>query len=333
MYCPLLKAGSTFWRRVFYAVRSGRTIKTPYDVTVEKALGGKPLTLGRAYAVNSTSRHLFLHDALKVMFVRDPYSRLLSGYVDKLFSPNPYFWNMVGKYIIANFRENPSPHSLKCGHDVTFQEFIKYVIFTEANNDTHRDAHFTPAYDQCKPCEIHYNVIGKMETFKQDVAFIFSNMGYNVSKNTLRDWAKTAEDDAITDSTKSPFSWWKWIVKCMTPEEAGKRIWRKMQIRGILGKNITYPLKRHNLKTMPSSKFIKTVFKYRGASDKGELKKQKTEALVEAFGHVPREDLVTLRALFRPDFDLFGYDKEPANSFQKSSSSSLRPWVFDLKTL
>ncbi|XP_041356094.1 carbohydrate sulfotransferase 8-like isoform X2 [Gigantopelta aegis] len=333
LYCPLLKAGSTFWRRVFFAVRSGRTINTPYDISIGEALGGKPPTLGQSFPENSSARQLFLNDALKVMFVREPYSRLLSGYVDKLFSPNPYFWNLVGKYIIGKFRKNPSAHSLKCGHDVTFQEFVKYVIFTEEHNDTHRDAHFTPTYDQCKPCEIDYNVIGKMETFKEDAAYIFSNMGYNISKNTLRTWAKTAEEDAVADSTKSPFSWWKWIVKCMSLEEAGKRVWRKMQIRGILGKNIKYPFKRQNLKAMPATKFIKTVLKFSGASNKAELKTQKAEALMEAFGQVPKEDVEKLKNLFRPDFDLFGYEAEPGYLFQETSSVPFSPWIFDLKTL
>ena len=54
------------------------------------------------------------------MFTREPYGKLLSGYVDKLFAPNPYFWKAIGRLIIRKFRKDPSPESLTCGHDVTF---------------------------------------------------------------------------------------------------------------------------------------------------------------------------------------------------------------------
>ena len=54
------------------------------------------------------------------MFTREPYSKLLSGYIDKLFAPNPYFWNVIGRFIIQKFRKYPSLRSLECGHDVTF---------------------------------------------------------------------------------------------------------------------------------------------------------------------------------------------------------------------
>lgn len=62
----------------------------------------------------------FLDVVTKVMFTRQPYSKLLSAYVDKLYSPNPFFWGKIGRHIVRKFRSRPSAKSVACGHDVTF---------------------------------------------------------------------------------------------------------------------------------------------------------------------------------------------------------------------
>ena len=56
---------------------------------------------------------------LQVMFTREPYSKLLSGYVDKLWAPNPYFWGTVGSHAIKAFRK-PQRSDVRCAHDLTF---------------------------------------------------------------------------------------------------------------------------------------------------------------------------------------------------------------------
>ncbi|XP_046554987.1 carbohydrate sulfotransferase 8-like [Haliotis rubra] len=132
LYCPLLKVGSTFWRRIFYAMRQNATINTPYDISINKALMSKRETLQKLLPLNSSSTQQYLKESVNIMFVREPFSRLISGYVDKLFAPNPYFWTVIGKFIISNYRKDPSPQSLRCGHDVTFPEFVQYVVDTEA---------------------------------------------------------------------------------------------------------------------------------------------------------------------------------------------------------
>ncbi|XP_067653897.1 uncharacterized protein [Haliotis asinina] len=334
LYCPLLKVGSTFWRRIFYAMRQNATIHTPYDISINKALMSKRDTLQKLLPLNNSSTQQYLKESVNIMFVREPFSRLISGYVDKLFAPNPYFWTVIGKYIISNYRKDPSPQSLRCGHDVTFPEFVQYVVDTEARNDPHRDAHFTPTYDQCKPCQVPYNIIGKMETFKDDTAFILNTLGYNVSSNSLKFWSSKAEEDAVIDSTLSPFGWKKKILKCMSFYEAAKRIWRKMQIRGIVRKDYAMPYSEKSLKTVSSHQFIKALLKARGSDDaRGFLKRQKQEVLQKAFQLVPQTDLEKIRQLFKPDFELFGYDMHPKHIFPDNPSHSGSNWLFNLSSV
>ena len=37
-FCPVLKVGSTFFRRLFYALSYGKSIGSPYDIPIKTAL-------------------------------------------------------------------------------------------------------------------------------------------------------------------------------------------------------------------------------------------------------------------------------------------------------
>ncbi|XP_070205677.1 uncharacterized protein [Littorina saxatilis] len=369
-FCPVLKVGSTFFRRLFYALSHGMKISSPYVIPIRTALMIRPENLDDVY----TDRHVpvrpvrpvrppgghpapvalrqrrqrsllasdvrgltserpqinvalaekrvadFLQKAAKVMFTREPYSKLLSGYVDKLFAPNPYFWKTVGRFIIKEFRHNPTSVSLTCGHDVTFPEFIKYVIRNERSNDLHRDTHFVPSYDQCKPCDYHYDVIGKMETFSKDASLVVAQLGFNISQSTLKEWSRESEFDAIEDSITSPYRWRKDVTKCMTWELANKRIWRKLQIRGILDRNEPLPI-NYKQSSSSSAEFIQLVkSSWERFRTNGTKQRQKAEALSSAYSLVPKSNLELLREYFLLDFDLFDYDSRPAKIFEAKNT-------------
>ena len=51
--------------------------------------------------------HSVIQNSDKFMFVRDPYSRVLSGYVDKLFSPNTmYQKHITCAFVVSEIRED-----------------------------------------------------------------------------------------------------------------------------------------------------------------------------------------------------------------------------------
>ena len=66
-----------------------------------------------------------LGPALKFMFARDPYTRIWSAYLDKFVLP--LFWH-TGKEVVKEMRNNATKASLECGHDVTFKEFLFYIL-------------------------------------------------------------------------------------------------------------------------------------------------------------------------------------------------------------
>ena len=109
-----------------------------------------------------------LHSFKKVLFVRDPYERLFSGYIDKYFSPCSF----QTATITSKFRV-PADSPGTCPSGLSFTEFLQYVTNTKGVkvND-----HFGRQYEKCLPCQVHYDYIGKMETFRQDAEFILRSV-------------------------------------------------------------------------------------------------------------------------------------------------------------
>ncbi len=137
----------------------------------------------------------------KFFFVRHPFERLVSAYQDKLTGGDSYYEITVGREIIDNYRKNPSPLSLQYGHDVTFLEFVTFIIEEWKNGRKPLDIHWRPVVDLCLPCEMQFDFIGKFETLNQDVDYLLRKLnktdlvglfsGQPKSKTTSSLWKKS----------------------------------------------------------------------------------------------------------------------------------------------
>ena len=112
----------------------------------------------------------------KFIFVRHPFERLVSAYQDKFAGSNKIFQVAVGKEIIKKYRKQPTQLSLQNGHDVTFPEFVSYVIDEWKQCQTQLDVHWRPIIDLCHPCAMEYDFIGKFETLNQDVDYLLQTL-------------------------------------------------------------------------------------------------------------------------------------------------------------
>jgi hypothetical protein len=114
-----------------------------------------------------------LEHYFKMMFVRDPFERLIATFRSKFHngSYTNYFKQRYGTLIAKTYRKNPSRTSLKYGNDVTFVEFVKYLLDTEARK-LPQDALWRQYWKTCHPCMVQYHAIGKFETFTEDVDFV-----------------------------------------------------------------------------------------------------------------------------------------------------------------
>ena len=108
-------------------------------------------------------------------FVRHPFDRLVSAYVDKIESNKTGYFQLH----IANIKK-------KYG-DVTFNNFLLYVLSTKGDPNEH----WIPFYKTCSYCNFGYDqFIGRMETFERDmwyadIQLILSSMIYFIDARFL----------------------------------------------------------------------------------------------------------------------------------------------------
>ena len=299
-YCPIQKTGSTTWRALLLKVRKKMQLEAKRRSRIPKR------------KISSLARSL-VHKETSFVFVREPYSRLMSAYVDKLFCPNTLFWQGTGKYIVKNFRENPSKSSLRCGHDVTFPEFISYVIHAQETG-AHRDGHFIPIHDHCDFCNANYDYIGHLETISEDLPYVLNVIHSPVNYS----------NDYETETLKGSVAW---VMKkmrsdiqdCMPLEEAGRRLWKKLIIRGLIDKYQPFPFIPEKAKNVSQTKFLEEALAAMSRSRRWEERRQQhTEALREAFSFLPLNQRLKLKKILFLDFKMFGFDPEPETVFPRT---------------
>ena len=93
----------------------------------------------------------------KFLVVRHPLDRLVSAYRNKFeFGDPDKFPLKYGRHIVRQYRENATEMALRTGADVTFVEFLTFLT-----REPLGDGHWVRQYDQCQPCVVKYDFIGR----------------------------------------------------------------------------------------------------------------------------------------------------------------------------
>ena len=307
IYCAIEKTGSTFWKRIMHIIGGWANVSNPMQILSKhadtkrggfKTLAGKSMNEIERMFVNATS----------IMFVRDPYTRLFSGWLDKFYSTNPFYWNYLGRSIVTKERKNATNISKICGHDVTFPEFVRYIINTLQTKGC-LDMHFAPGYKHCLPCSLDYKFIGKYETLKEDTLYLINNLNLKIE---FTDFESDAQLDAIRDTASWVFEQKPRITSCM-PFRCGLfRAWKRLQSRGVLSKHAEFPFQTNKqADNISVSDFQKLLLTEYSKSDPSETKQNRLEVLAEAFQSLKIVDLNRMIKSFYQDFHLFDYDTKP----------------------
>ncbi|XP_059158539.1 uncharacterized protein LOC131942658 [Physella acuta] len=341
LYCPVEKTASTFFRQLLYQLDNTNPLRSPFEVPVKLVYECPTALVYLKYLKQHRERFHKNHTLktvmkqyTKLMFVRDPWSRLFSVYVDKLYSPNPFYWGFWGIKAIKKFRVDATQKALTCGNDVTFSEFLKFVLHLRSI-DKNMDVHLNPMAELCKPCSVDYDVIGYTSTFNRDLMFLLSTLNLTNAQINFESFADDVVKQAVEDAVLNPFrDWTNKITACMTKLEAAKRIWRKLQIRSFISSEINFPanITEEIIQNMDAYDFIDILFEAsrRSKSDVN-LKHQKDNALTDAFKAVDMSIVEAIRNIYEFDFSLFGFESRP-NSFFRDESGDLdvfniaKPW-------
>ena len=117
-------------------------------------------------------------ESFKFTFVREPFERLLSAYKDKFVSRRTFdrpLLKYYGPKILLRFRPNVTKKSLESLDDITFPEFVEYIIKDGVNEGF--DRHWNHYIDQCNPCLIKYDFIGRYEYLAEDGNYMLRKAG------------------------------------------------------------------------------------------------------------------------------------------------------------
>ncbi|XP_052061820.1 carbohydrate sulfotransferase 14-like [Mytilus californianus] len=300
LFCFVQKVGCTFWKRIFLSLEN----KMDTNLTDLSLVHKMDLPIiSREYRDVDVKN--FSKSAFSVLFVRDPYSRLFSGYIDKFLYPNPHYWSVYGAKIIRKYRKNASLESMQCGYDVTFAEFVEYVVDTYDYKPRLLEDHFSPIHQHCRPCEIDYKIIGKMETFGDDVNYVFGELRdksfrqFSVRHNFSEELLQIAND----------LRYYKNLNKtCLREVNVSERVLKTLYLRGFISKD---KIVTCNISSLTAS----SVKYYRKILSSKIIKEEKRQQLVAHYKSLGKPLLDRVRSFVKPDCLMFGYSERPDDIF------------------
>ncbi|XP_067659294.1 carbohydrate sulfotransferase 14-like [Haliotis asinina] len=317
--CFVEKVGSMFWSRYFNAF--------------EKSIVGDHGTSVETHQMSEKE----YDKTVKIVFVRNPYSRLLSGYVDKIFSTNPDYMSIMGRHIIEDIRfKGQKEQTIQCGVDATFAEFVDYILYQYEHNLSMNN-HFRPAHHRCAFCHMKYDYIGKMETFIEDMMFVSRRIGalkYNRTRDVIQKEGFHGIEQMMYRNSHNIFtSRLKHILECgVTLRQALKLTWRRWQIRGFFETQFEFPFRATD-SDITWKRFLEYAVRARQASDPKALSKAKKAALREAYSTLTLQTKLKLKKMFEPQFEMFGYKAMPESIFGTFHQSETDFRFFDVRDI
>ncbi|CAH1781340.1 unnamed protein product [Owenia fusiformis] len=296
LICPVAKIGCSFWKAVLLITSKRVVERNPLDM-----LSG----------INSESfpqlnfdppdvRKIKLDSYTKVIFTRDPLSRLYSAYQDKFVNFNEVYWGF-GKMAVQLFRENATEKSLANGHDITFEEFLRLVVF---NFETlgKVDSHWFTTEHACHPCDTDFDVIGRMETFDTDAKYVLCTSGMqNIIQ--LPDEDKTANIlRNVRKDTYAAFQRKTALTNLIfTEREFLDRLVSNFLRHGYIRFPVSIPLNSTNEEALQ-------ILEKQIQLEARHSEKFRT-ATKDPFKNIPRDLLDKVMDLYKFDYELFGYER------------------------
>lgn len=253
---------------------------------------------------------------------RDPYQRLWSVYVDKFILLDMYFWRSFLKEIIDTSRNHniPKERISQCAN-VTFREFLTYVVEKGQTNPQNLDPHMRPIHYVCNPCVYQPHFIGRVESLTDEKEPILRRLGLQ-ELDDVQDFKHHVinEIDMITEFEYKLWAGPHPFKSCMDEIQLEKRIIKVFILNGYLLENVEeklppLPLGHKRISSMLSEAFVST------SRNIQEISLQRELLRTEAYKTVPRNILERLRDLYKYDFILFGYDNMPASIFQNEEKT------------
>ncbi|XP_052791471.1 carbohydrate sulfotransferase 14-like [Mya arenaria] len=311
-YCLTPKIGCTYWKRVMRFIagdyNTNLSISKPRDIDRKYVHYGNMKYIRRV-GLQSTMVRGEMSKGHSFMFTREPYGRLWSAYIDKFLLPD--FWRTDAHAVINKVRRNATDEQRVCANDVTFAEFLQYIVATYPRK---LNEHWQPVYKICDPCRVVYDIIGKQETFTNDSNYILQKfgLGYLIPTSSSKSSRATEE---ITMLVKYNFDLERSIKKgCFDKEDVAVRLWKAFQYNGYIHKSIDIPMKKiksKNFTQHPTEVFLEyALWTLQYQHDQTfEIRNQKRHMMLDVYKSIRKDLVESIQEVYKFDFELFGYDK------------------------
>lgn len=172
LFCYVPKVACTNWKRLLLILKGVPDMTDTKDhMRIHISADANLPTLSSFPFEKAMFR---LQNYTKVMFVREPFTRLLSAYRDKL--------EKTGRIDSSRFRRDWGA-KMKNIHvaagtefDVTFYDFASYLADPKNLLNKYEDEHWSPIFSLCQPCAVKYDFIGKMENLQRDTLYALTKV-------------------------------------------------------------------------------------------------------------------------------------------------------------
>lgn len=165
IFCWMPKLACTNWKRIFMTLSD----KFPNKDYVMNAMPHKLVHINwgkyvkplRSFPKSEIQHRLQTYK--KLIFVRDPFERILSAYNDKIAQNDSGSSIKAAKRIIVSKRTDGTPKWVT----PQFLEYVKYL--TDPDTSKNYNPHWAKYVDLCQPCLIQYDFIGTFEESEKDI--------------------------------------------------------------------------------------------------------------------------------------------------------------------
>lgn len=309
LYCRINRCGS---------LSSLEVMRQLFGDCDEKCL----LKHGQEVKANLETAEDIMKKAFSFVFVREPYGRLLSSYSNTFYLPKKD-WLTKGSQLIQQLREDATETSIKYGNNVTFAEFIKYVV-DRYENGMSLDENYKPLrHISCNPCMFHFDYIGKLETFNSDWEILLEDWQ---TRGFIKDYPPDIISKFRLMSFNGPLT--HLFVTIGLLKDSGipihslfVRTWTYFQMIGVLSKYTPIPYIKEEINKADIKDFKKTLLNAieLAEAERRDVTIQKTEAVRQAYSTVPMEYMEKVAKMVRDDCLLYGYDERPAYLFDRDN--------------
>lgn len=173
IFCPIPKAANSNWK---YLIRKFEGLQDYKDLTKAHNHNVSGLRYLTDYSPYEVEQILEDPKYFKFIFVRDPFRRLVSCYMDKFQNHDPHYVETEYRSFLAQLYNWHYAWTIDIHNSIrpSFEMFVDEII---KHKPSTMNAHWMPQTVHCGIGLIKYDFIGHMENLQQDTSYILRKLG------------------------------------------------------------------------------------------------------------------------------------------------------------